>query len=70
MKNKRIVVISVFSIIVIFLIANIYIIFYKSRVYNNTKVNDEKYMSNLAIMLETKYNSGEYKASESSRCLC
>ena len=67
MKNKRIVVISVFSIIVIFLIANIYIIFYKSRVYNNTKVNDEKYMSNLAIMLETKYNSGEYKASESSR---
>lgn len=67
MKNKRIVVISVFSIIVIFLIANIYIIFYKSRVYKNTKVNDEKYMSNLAIMLETKYNSGEYKASESSR---
>ena len=67
MKNKKIVVISVFSIIVIFLIANIYIIFYKSRVYNNTKVNDEKYMSNLAIMLETKYNSGEYKASESSR---
>ena len=67
MNRKKIITLSIVSILVISTIAILYNTYYKSKVYENNKAEKNIYNNMISIYLEKSYDSGQYELSTSSK---
>ena len=67
MNRKKIITLSIVSILIISTIAILYNTYYKSKVYENNKAEKNIYNNMISIYLEKSYDSGQYELSTSSK---
>ena len=60
MNRKKIITLSIVSILIISTIAILYNTYYKSKVYENNKAEKNIYNNMISIYLEKSYDSGQY----------
>ncbi len=67
MNRKKIITLSIVSILIISTIAILYNTYYKSKVYENNKAEKNINNNMISIYLEKSYDSGQYELSTSSK---
>ena len=66
MNKKKVIVLSLFSLILLLFVIILYNNKYKKQVYTEEGNNQIRTGTSISMMLETKYNSGNYEPSSSS----
>ena len=66
MNKKKVIVLSLFSLILLLFVIILYSNKYKKQVYTEEGNNQIRTGTSISMMLETKYNSGNYEPSSSS----
>ena len=66
MNKKKVIVLSLFSLILLLFVIILYSNKYKKQVYTEEGKNQIRTGTSISMMLETKYNSGNYEPSSSS----
>ena len=66
MNKKKVIVLSLFSLVLLLFVITLYSNKYKKQVYTEEGNNQIRTGTSISMMLETKYNSGNYEPSSSS----
>ena len=66
MNKKKMIVLSLFSLVLLLFVITLYSNKYKKQVYTEEGNNQIRTGTSISMMLETKYNSGNYEPSSSS----
>ena len=65
MNKKKMVILGIFSLILLIFVIILYSNRYKNQVYGEEENNKNQSGTRVSVMMETKFNSGDYKVSDS-----